>query len=986
MPIAQRSSAGLLTLALLFTPVLASARDTYNFNGGWRMKFAAPDGSEVPNVRDDDWQEVTLPRAFNEDEAFKVSINKVTTGITWFRKTFTVPELPRGGKLFIEFEGVRQAAEVYINGVHLGRHENGAMAFGFDLTPHVVPGEQAVLAVRVDNNWRYLEQGTDTGFQWNHTSFNANYGGITKNVKLHVSPAIHQTLPLWSHLGTTGSYIHAGNFDIPGRSADVTATTQVHNSSEQPRTVEYRVRVRDADNQLAAEFSADRQTFAPGETREISASARLNDLNFWSWGYGYLYSVETALIENGEVIDAAETRTGFRKTAFADGMIRLNDRVIQVHGYAQRTSNEWPALGVDVPAWLSDYSNRLMVESGGNLVRWMHITPSKQDVESADRVGLMQAMPAGDSERDVTGRQWEQRVELMREAIIYNRNNPSIIFYEGGNEDISEEHMAELKAIRDEFDPHGGRAIGSREMLDSKVAEYGGEMLYINKSAHIPMWATEYSRDEGARLHQDEFTPPFHEDDPAYNRNQDSHAIENVTRWFDYWRERPGSGTRVSSGGVNIIFSDSATHHRGDNNYRRSGEVDPMRIPKEGFFAHQVMWDGWVDVENPRTHIIGHWNYAPGVAKDISVVSSGHEVELLLNGRSRGRKRPEHGFLVTFDDVAYQPGTLRAVSYDAAGEQVSDAEVATAGTPVAVRLVPHTGPTGFKADGADVAMIDVEVVDAQGRRVPTALDTIDFTVTGPADWRGGIAQGAEDNHVLSTTLPVEGGVNRVLVRSTTVPGDIRIVAQAAGLRPAQVDLTTHAAPAPNGMSPTLVGAGEPLNLSRGPTPLTPSYQVHREAIAVASIGAGSNVAKAGQSIDDNEISFWRSEGDLDTAWIEYDFGEPATVGEVAMKLVGWRLRSYPLRITLDGATIYEGTPEKTLGYVTVETTPLTGRRLRIALTAPTVDRDGFGQIIELVPDARAGWDSGAELVPAGTDLAIFEAEFYKPRLVAELPK
>src|SRR4029079_4211378 len=152
---------------------------------------------------------------------------------------------------------------------------------------------------------------------------------------------------------------------------------------------------------------------------------------------------------NGRVVDAVTTRTGFRKTEFKNGMIYLNDRVIMVHGYAQRTSNEWPAIGLSVPAWMSDYSNGLMVESGGNLVRWMHITPWKQDVESCDRVGLMQAMPAGDAEADVTGRRWEQRVEVMRDAIVYNRNNPSILFYESGNENISEEHMAQMKALRD---------------------------------------------------------------------------------------------------------------------------------------------------------------------------------------------------------------------------------------------------------------------------------------------------------------------------------------------------------------------------------------------------------------------------------------------------------------------------------------------------------------------------------------------------------
>lgn len=199
-----------------------------------------------------------------------------------------------------------------------------------------------------------------------------------------------------------------------------------------------------------------------------------------------------------------------------------------------------------------------MVEGNANLVRWMHVTPWKQDVESCDRVGLMQAMPAGDSEGDPSGRRWEQRAELMKDAIIYNRNNPSIVFYECGNKGISEEHMIQMKKIRDEYDPYGGRAIGSREMLDSKIAEFGGEMLYINKIATKPLWMMEYSRDEGLRKYWDNFSPPYHKDGdgllykgltaPEYNRNQDSHAIEDVNRWFDYWNERPGTGKRVNSG------------------------------------------------------------------------------------------------------------------------------------------------------------------------------------------------------------------------------------------------------------------------------------------------------------------------------------------------------------------------------------------------------------------------------------------------------
>ena len=387
-------------------------------------------------------------------------------------------------------------------------------------------------------------------------------------------------------------------------------------------------------------------TVNAGETRQLQTKLAVSQLNFWSWGYGYLYNVYTNLIAGGKIIDQVKTTTGFRKTAFKNGMLYLNDRALHLKGYAQRTTNEWPAVGSAVPAWMSDYSNHLMIASNANLVRWMHVTPWKQDVESCDRVGLLQAMPAGDSEKDVDGRRWEQRMELMRDAIIYNRNNPSIIFYECGNNAISEAHMLAMKGIRDRYDSLGGRAIGSRNMLNSKVAEYGGEMLYINKSAGKPMWQMEYSRDEGLRKYWDEYSPPYHKegagplykggDASAYNHNQDAHAIENIARWYDYWLERPGTGTRVNGGGVNIVFSESNTHYRGEENYRRSGEVDAMRIPKDGFYAHQVMWNGWVNTEKPGIHILGHWNYASGVVKNIYVVSSADKVELFINDKSVG--------------------------------------------------------------------------------------------------------------------------------------------------------------------------------------------------------------------------------------------------------------------------------------------------------------------------------------------------------------
>ena len=409
--------------------VEAQVRGRQNFNGGWRLAVGDFMEAAKPDYDDSRWQKVTLPYAFNGHEAFRKDIKDLTDTIAWYRKTFVMDNgqwKMDNPKVFVEFEGVRQGADFYLNGHHLGYSENGVMACGFDLTPYIKEGEN-VLAVRCDNSWTYRSREYDSRYQWNDKNFNANYGGIPKNVWLHIKDKLYQTLPLYSNLGTTGTYIYATDFDIANHKAVIHAESQVRNEDNKPRSFTFVAKVLDIDGREVARINGERMTMQPGETRVVKIQQAVEGLHFWSWGYGYLYTVKTGLMDDGgRMVDEVVTRTGFRRTRFAEGKIWLNDRVLMMHGYAQRTSNEWPGVGLSVPAWLSDYSNDLMVKSGANLVRWMHVTPWKQDVESCDRVGLIQAMPAGDAEKDVEGPRWQQRTALMRDAIIYNRNNPSM--------------------------------------------------------------------------------------------------------------------------------------------------------------------------------------------------------------------------------------------------------------------------------------------------------------------------------------------------------------------------------------------------------------------------------------------------------------------------------------------------------------------------------------------------------------------------------
>ena len=996
----------LLMLMMIAAGVQATERQKLNFNADWLMAVGDYAEASKPDYDDSAWQRVTLPYAFNGEEAFRKDIVDLTDTVCWYRKAFMVEKSGLSDrKFFIEFEGARQGADVWLNGEKVGFNDNGVMAFGFDVTPNIKVGRN-VLAVRCDNSWTYRDRRLNSRYQWNDRNFNANYGGLPKNVWLHITGKLYQTLPLYSNLGTTGTYVYATDIDVAARKAVIHVESEVRNEDSHERTFFLTVVLKDKDGNKVLGFNGnERFTLLPGETVIAKAEKEVQGLHFWSWGYGYLYTVETYLCDNLETATAENdrviTRTGFRKTRFGEGKIWLNDRVMMVHGYAQRTSNEWPGVGISVPAWLSDYSNGLMVESGGNMVRWMHVTPWKQDIESCDRVGLPQAMPAGDSEKDVEGARWQQRTALMRDAIIYNRNNPSILFYESGNESISREHMLEMKAIRDQYDPHGGRAIGSREMLDIDEAEYGGEMLYINKSKKHPMWAMEYCRDEGLRKYWDAWSYPYHKEGdgplyrgkPAleYNHNMDQFAVEMVRRWYDYWRERPGTGTRVSSGGVKIVFSDTNTHHRGESNYRTSGVTDAMRIPKDAFFAHQVMWNGWVDPESAMTYIVGHWNYSSGTMKPVYVVSTADSVELFLNGRSLGCGRQEYRYLFTFDSVVFEPGILEAVGSDG-----SRYKLQTTGEPYQLKLTAITNPEGTKADGADMVLFQVEVVDVQGRRCPLADQMIHFELQGEATWIGGIAtrnnqamqrpddsnrdglldaaatKNISDNYVGATSLPVECGVNRVLVRTTTQAGAIRLTVSSTGVQPATIEV--------NSSLPPHGEVGGRCYFTRGETPLSSSYKEQARGIAIVSSKAGYDSEHASLSFDDNELSEWKNDGRLSTAWITYKLAEKTVVEDICLKLTGWRLRSYPLTIYAGDELIWSGETSRSLGYVhitpakRVETDEIT-----IRLQGAGKDEDAFGGIVEVAEPAAGELDlfkaeGGAD---TNNELRIVEIEFLK---------
>jgi beta-galactosidase len=242
------------------------------------------------------------------------------------------------------------------------------------------------------------------------------------------------------------------------------------------------------------------------------------------------------------------------------------------------------------------------------------------------------------------------------------------------------------------------------------------------------------------------------------------------------------------SGYASIYWSDSDADGRQQSStvLRVSGKVDAMRLPKEAYYVYRVMQN-----PEPDLHVIGHWTYPAHTTKTVYVAANHCDaVELFVNGRSLARvTQPEDGYIFTFPNVAFEPGAIKAVG-TVGGRIVAQEQLETADAPHAIRLTLHTGPSGLQADGSDVALIDFEVVDAQGRRCPTDEARVNFAVAGPVIWRGGLNSGLVDS-TNNLYLNTECGINRVAIRSTLTPGAITVTATRDGLVPATVTLESQ---------------------------------------------------------------------------------------------------------------------------------------------------------------------------------------------------
>ncbi len=863
-------AAGLLATGAAAEPA-KDGRLTLNFDPDWKFVKADPAGAADPAFDDHAWASVSAPHTYNDTDTFD---NWSTPGHrgeqiqwggrTWYRKTFDVPAAWRGKKIFIEFEAARQVAEVYLNGQLLGVCKTGFTPFGFDLTPQVKFGAPNVLAVMVDNRFMKdpldpatiaelakrngndgpapastenpnlgelskkvnetipedLDQLQADQIPWNNPHWHPAHGGLYRNVRLHVTDPLHISLPLYSFLATTGPYVYAT--DITDASAQVTLEVPVQNERASNETVAVHAEVFDADGKSVLVLDQ-AQPVAAGAKAAFKVSGVVAHPRLWEPDYPHLYRVVCELRAKGRTIDTTEVPLGIRSVRWdaARGFF-INGQHLKLHGWGQKPTDEWPGLGAAQPDWMHFFTLNLMKEAGGNFVRWGHSASGPAQINAGDRLGIIALQPGTDGESDTVGAAWKLRAMAFRDMIIYFRNNPSILIYEGGNQKVTRAHAQELRGLMDQYDPHGGRAYAHRradkitaEFMDVGIGTEGGREI-----AGLPVVEGEYDREESPRRVWDNASPPNFGYPEAkgmtYDLTSEQYAVNQVSQYVKKL------GAPEHSGGANWIFSDTTSGGRVPAEVARAGgEVDGVRLLKEAYYVCGVMFR-----TDPQVHIIGHWTYPAGTKKTVFVASNANDVELFVNGQSLGHGKVSDKYLFTFPDIIWEPGEIKAVASTAGRAVATDAKH-TVGPAVALKFSVITAPGGLRADGGDIALIDVEAVDAAGERCPTFQQRVDFETTGPAVWRGGYNSG-KINSTNNTFLDLEAGINRVAVRATRAGGLITVSGRTDGLKAGSITFTSQAFPVENGGA-LLAPAAPAVKLSP-PAPAHP-------ALAASSLAA-----------------------------------------------------------------------------------------------------------------------------------------------------
>jgi beta-galactosidase len=723
---------------------------------------------------DSEWKPVDLPHdwaielPFVNDPAlqskgfYPLGRTYPETSVGWYRRVFELEAADAGKRISLEFDGAYRESMVVLNGFYIGRHSGGYDPIRFDVTDFVKPGGRNVLLLRVDatssDGWFY------------------EGAGIYRHVWLVKTHPVH--VKQW------GTFVRS---EVKSNSASVAIRTELANSSLTAKDARVVSTVLDpTGKEVGKAVTAPVPITANGDytfEQKIEVSRPM----LWSLEERSLYTLVTEVRSAGEAVDRYVSRFGIRTIRIdASRGLYLNEKPIKIKGTCNHQDHA--GLGAALPDAVQSYRIGKLKEMGSNGLRTSHNPPTPELLDACDELGML----VFDETRMMSSN--PEGLAQFENLVRRDRNHPSVFMWSMGNEEATantERGVSILTAMKDVADRHDGSrpvsiaptgAIGTGGLAVCDVVGYNymdpGAAAYHKAHPEKPVIGTEtvsavctrgiYITDpsKGFVSSYDPYTTTGRASAEGWWRFcdvQDWLLGGFVWTGFDYRGEpSPNGWPNISS---------------------QYGIIDICGFPKDTFFYYQSWW-----TEKPVLHLFPHWNWPGYEGKEIAVWvhSNLDKVELFLNGQSLGAKEMQKNQHLVWN-VNYAPGTLEARGYKN-GAQTLNARRETTGAPAALAL--SVDRQEIAATGEDVAMVTVEVHDAQGRIVPVTDNNIAFKVTGAGKLIGlGNGDPTDQASDKGSTRKAFGGRAMAIVQSAKVTGAIHIEATSEGLASSELVLS-----------------------------------------------------------------------------------------------------------------------------------------------------------------------------------------------------
>lgn len=690
------------------------------------------------------------------------------TSIGWYRKRFEVAASDSGARFQLQFDGIFRNADIWLNGFFLGNNFSGYSGASFDITDFLTFDEPNIIVIRVDatqyEGWFY------------------EGAGIYRHVWLNRYDNIHIT--------DGGLFFYT---EVKNNSAEVNIETTVKNENFHASDAEVSTYITDREGNKIGETKPQKISLSPNKSETVNQKIKLANPRLWSLDDPYLYRVVSVVKQGNKVVDMVKQRMGVRTLHFdaREGFF-LNGKHIKIKG--TNNHQDHAGIGSALPDYMQYYRIKLLKNMGSNAYRTSHNPPTPELLDACDSLGML----VMDETRLLnSGSKYLDQFEKM---ILRDRNHPSVFMWSIGNEEGRIQANSNGKRIAQTL------LAKQKELDPTRISTYGADLANVWEGVNevIPVRGFNYRQFAAADYHRDHPGQPilgtemgstvttrgiYRKDTiRGYVPDQDITAPWWASRAEEWWKlaaENPyWLGGFIWTG---FDYRGEPTPYQWPNINSHFGVMDMCGFPKNIYYYYQSWW-----TDEDVLHISPHWNWPgkTGQPIDVWVNSNADNVELFLNGKSQGKKdMPRNGHLQW--SVNYQPGRLEAVAYKK-GKKLT-AKVETTGLPVEVVLSPYK--TTVLADGTDVSIINISVVDKEGRDVPDADNMIRFSITGPAKIIG-VGNGDPSSHEPDKCTDgawqrsLFNGKAQVIIQSEKEQGVIKFEAAAAGLFPGTTDIVT----------------------------------------------------------------------------------------------------------------------------------------------------------------------------------------------------